>query len=266
VKEVILSRLKDIEKEHDIKILYACESGSRTWGFESKDSDWDVRFIYTHSLPWYMSVSRMNNVDMRDCIEYPLEEETNLDINGWDLSKALYLLYKSNCPLIEWLNTPLIYKKNTEFYIEIRNLTNKLYSRSQALYHYYHMTNRNINEYLKDKNIVWTKKYIYILRTLLACIWIEKYSEPIPVKFQDLICMLSSCFNNEENAQMFKLLSDKINGAELGREPKNVILNGLIYREIDKIKNVTLDKFKGNRDNDKSALKDLDMMFFKYAI
>ena len=114
MKEVILSRLKDIELEHDVKILYACESGSRIWGFDSRDSDWDVRFIYTRSLPWYLSVSRMNNVDTRDCIEYPLEKETNLDINGWDLSKALYLLYKSNCPLIEWLNTPTIYKNNIE--------------------------------------------------------------------------------------------------------------------------------------------------------
>ena len=37
------NRLALIEKENDVRILYACESGSRAWGFPSKDSDYDVR-------------------------------------------------------------------------------------------------------------------------------------------------------------------------------------------------------------------------------
>jgi predicted nucleotidyltransferase len=41
----IKQKLLEIEKEHNVKILYAVESGSRAWGFESLDSDYDVRFI-----------------------------------------------------------------------------------------------------------------------------------------------------------------------------------------------------------------------------
>jgi hypothetical protein len=42
MKEVILQKLSEIEQSEDVKILYACESGSRAWGFASPDSDFDV--------------------------------------------------------------------------------------------------------------------------------------------------------------------------------------------------------------------------------
>ena len=45
IQKKIIQKLKAIEKEHSIEILYACESGSRSWGFASPNSDYDVRFI-----------------------------------------------------------------------------------------------------------------------------------------------------------------------------------------------------------------------------
>jgi len=51
-------RLTAIEATHGVRILYACESGSRGWGFASPDSDYDVRFLYVHPLPWYLRVKR----------------------------------------------------------------------------------------------------------------------------------------------------------------------------------------------------------------
>ena len=39
--------LKDNAKKQ-IKILYACETGSRTWGLPSPDSNHDERFTYLH--------------------------------------------------------------------------------------------------------------------------------------------------------------------------------------------------------------------------
>ena len=58
VRNIITNELKALEKKENIKILFAAESGSRAWGFESKDSDYDVRFVYIRPLEWYMSISK----------------------------------------------------------------------------------------------------------------------------------------------------------------------------------------------------------------
>lgn len=89
MKEVILKKLREIETQENVTILFAVESGSRAWGFESKDSDYDVRFIYIRQLEDYLSLKPMSDV-----INYELNEV--FDINGWDLKKALRLLYESN--------------------------------------------------------------------------------------------------------------------------------------------------------------------------
>ena len=98
----IVESLRQIECEEDVTILYACESGSRAWGFESTDSDYDVRFIYLRKTPWYLTIQ-----NKRDVIERPISDE--LDIAGWDLPKALGLFRKSNPPLLEWLRSPVVY-------------------------------------------------------------------------------------------------------------------------------------------------------------
>ena len=67
MREKIELELERIEKENDVKILFAVESGSRAWGFPSKDSDYDVRFVYIHPVEWYLSIH-----DKRDVIEYQL--------------------------------------------------------------------------------------------------------------------------------------------------------------------------------------------------
>lgn len=94
MEKLIYRKLREIEKEENIKILLAVESGSRAWGFASPDSDYDVRFIYVRAKEDYLRL-----VKIRDVIELPINEL--LDINGWDLQKTLRLLYNSNPTLFE---------------------------------------------------------------------------------------------------------------------------------------------------------------------
>ncbi|MBB6501044.1 putative nucleotidyltransferase [Pedobacter cryoconitis] len=90
--ETIKQKLTELEQTHQIKILYACESGSRAWGFPSPDSDFDVRFIYTRAINDYLNIK-----EVHDVIELPVNEV--LDICGWDIKKSLNLFHRSNSPL-----------------------------------------------------------------------------------------------------------------------------------------------------------------------
>lgn len=75
--EAIHHALKQIEQQHKIKVFYACETGSRAWGFPSPDSDYDVRFLYRHEKDWYLGLNPPNDV---------IESMTGeLDITGWDI-------------------------------------------------------------------------------------------------------------------------------------------------------------------------------------
>ncbi len=102
MEELIKSKLKEIEEKENIKILHCVESGSRAWGFASPDSDYDVRFIYVRPKEFYLRLDKT-----REVIEWQLDD--TLDINGWDVSKALSLLYKSNPTLFEWNSSPIVY-------------------------------------------------------------------------------------------------------------------------------------------------------------
>jgi len=108
MNDIITAELEKIERVENVRIIHAVESGSRAWGFASPDSDYDVRFIYVRDMRHYMKLEKT-----RDVIEWQLDEV--LDINGWDLQKALRLLHSSNPTLFEWSNSPIIYKTTDEW-------------------------------------------------------------------------------------------------------------------------------------------------------
>jgi len=179
IKTTIRNKLKEIESEFDVKIFYACESGSRAWGFESVDSDYDVRFLYHHRMDWYLSIDTK-----KDVIEKPISE--SLDINGWDIRKVLSLLRKSNPPLLEWLQSPIVYKEVDSTTNILKEIFPRYYSPRNCNYHYLHMAQGNFREYLQGESVR-TKKYFYVLRPILACRWIERFEKSVPMEFQKLV-------------------------------------------------------------------------------
>ena len=228
VREEILRRLDQIEREENVSIVYACESGSRAWGFESTDSDWDVRFIYVHQEDWYLSI---DVEEQRDVIERPINDE--LDISGWDLRKALKLLRKSNPPLLEWLSSPIIYKETHSIADELRAAVAEFYSPISSYHHYRHMAEGNYREFLKG-DIVRAKKYFYVLRPLLAMRWIRNESGPVPMEFEKLV---NACVDSTTvRSAIAELLEKKKSGYELDNQPKIPVLSEFIESELEMLK------------------------------
>ncbi|MDX1563983.1 MAG: nucleotidyltransferase domain-containing protein, partial [Phycisphaeraceae bacterium] len=153
MQDEINNIIDNIEAEEDVRILYACESGSRAWGFHSSDSDYDVRFIYVRRPEWYLSIDIASK---RDVIELPVDEV--LDVNGWDLNKALQLFQKTNPPLYEWLGSPIVYRDRLGLAEALRDLAPTFYCDKAAGYHYLRMAQNNHRAYLK-RNQIATKKY-----------------------------------------------------------------------------------------------------------
>lgn len=156
----ISAAISDIERVHQVHVLYAVESGSRGWGFASADSDWDVRFVYVHPRDWYLSIH-----EGRDVIEEM--RPGDLDLAGWDLRKTLKLLQKSNPPLLEWLYSPIVYREDTEFATSVRALVSLGFSHKHCFHHYLSMAHANNRASLQGERVR-AKKYLYVLRPLMA--------------------------------------------------------------------------------------------------
>lgn len=161
VRREIENRLGSIEAQEGVHYLFAVESGSRAWGFPSPDSDYDVRFVYVRPLDWYLSIRAG-----RDVIETPLVDE--IDLNGWDIRKALGLLLKSNVIVSEWLESPIRYRADHSAVPAFRELANRLFDPSGAARHYASLGQTAAERWLAGSEPVAVKKYFYALRPALA--------------------------------------------------------------------------------------------------
>ena len=221
----IQETLSNIEATHGVRILYACESGSRGWGFESADSDWDVRFIYCHQRDWYLSIE-----EGRDVIELPIDDL--LDVNGWDLRKSLRLMKKSNPVLLEWLSSPIVYREDVAAMAAYRALAQDFYQPTACLHHYLHMAKGNFREYLQGET-VWLKKYFYVLRPVLACLWIERGLGVVPMAFDDLAAGV--VVDGELKSSIARLTELKRSAAELDSGARIPDIHAFLEAEIERL-------------------------------
>lgn len=201
MRQEIISKLNEIEKKEHVKIIYAVESGSRAWGFESIDSDYDVRFIYVRDKNEYLCLEEKSDV-----IQLPIDDV--FDISGWDIKKALKLLYKSNPSLLEWFASPIVYKETKEASY-IREVIPLYFSQKKLYCHYQRMAKTSL-KYMNNEKVS-VKKYLYILRCILSSQYIVHNKKQPPIEIERLIeCELPS----ELREDMNKLLMIKKNSNE----------------------------------------------------
>lgn len=226
INEVIRSRvlqaLDQIEAEHNVKVLFACESGSRGWGFASPDSDYDVRFVYVQRLPWYLTVEAQ-----RDVVELPINDE--LDVSGWELRKALQLLRKSNPTLLEWLDSPVMYREENLFLRSMRELGTRFFSAQRGRYHYLAMAMKNFRGYLQGESVR-LKKYLYVLRPLMAVRWIDAGMGMPPMRFAELVAgtVTDPALIDEIN----RLLAIKMRSGEAEYSPRWPAIHSFIEHDL----------------------------------
>lgn len=178
-EELIQRNLDEIERREGVRILLAVESGSRAWGFESPDSDYDVRFIYVRPVRDYLTL----RPSRKDTIEWVVDE--TLDICGWDLSKALQLAHKGNLFFFEWGISPVVYR-HADDWDKIWEVARGYFSCKAAMHSYLGIARTTDRDFLQGERVRY-KKYLYAVRPLLACKFMAEQGLQPPVRFAELV-------------------------------------------------------------------------------
>jgi uncharacterized protein len=226
----IRAKLDDLAKLHNIIIIHAVESGSRAWGFPSKDSDYDVRFIYAHDLGHYLCVDHK-----RDVIEAPILHDDFLgvefDLKGWDIKKAIYLALRGNVVVNEWLTSPIRYIYNNHYYNDLVGFINEVSELTSYLYFYRNHMHKPWNSYSREKSEpIKIKHYCYVMRCALSLKWLEKQKTSPPMDVPSLLkgIDLDKNLRNEINL----LISSKAESVESSNMPRSAILDDFIDNAI----------------------------------
>lgn len=194
MKAQIHERLRVIEADCGITILYAVESGSRAYGLHSPDSDYDVRFIFVQPLEAYLG---LDDSAKERVIEIMVPGE--LDIVGWDIFKAMRQMRKYNPQLLEWLHSPIVYLDRMDMHIlaGLRDIGKNHSDAPAVFYHYSRMARGNFHQYIEnpvaraidagEEPKVLLKKYLYVLRPLLALRYIDREGYFPSLRFRDVL-------------------------------------------------------------------------------
>jgi uncharacterized protein len=245
VVSAIDARLRSIGEQH-ARVLLAIESGSRAWGFPSPDSDYDCRFIYVRRRDDYLTL-----FPPRDVIEFPRDKV--LDVNGWDLAKALRLLLKGNAVVVEWLTSPQVYAGDAGFRDECRALARQVLRPAAVARHYLHLGERQRRTFFADTRAIELKKMFYALRPAVALRWLRlRPGEAVaPMHFPTLV--RESELSADVMVIIDDLLARKAETRELGRGPLPPSVGALIDAEFERAREVWPDRTDPAAAADKQA-------------
>jgi len=218
------ARLDGVSAAHGVAIPWAIESGSRAWGFPSPDSDYDCRFVCIRTLNSYLAL-----FPPRDVIETPLTAV--IDVNGWDLAKAIRLLLKGNAVIVEWLTSPLVYRGDPAFRDDFLALALEAVDRGRIARHYLHLA-YSMRKRVFDGEEAKLKKLFYVLRPAIALRWLRQRPSAniAPMNFPTLCAQAD--LPPTVDAEIAALIERKATTRELGSGVVPPSLRALIENEI----------------------------------
>ncbi|MBS3076956.1 nucleotidyltransferase domain-containing protein [Candidatus Pacearchaeota archaeon] len=224
MKEEILNVIKETEDKHNVKVIWAIESGSRAWGFASEDSDYDIRCMHVGKLDCYLGLNappQQINI-MKD----------NFDLESWDIKKFAELSIKSNPQIAEWLRSPIIYKESL-----VRKKFKEYFDEGCSLeflrQHYIRMAKQNYHKYMGIGLGSSCKKYLYVLRGIACAEYITMENKLPPLPYKEVIQYLP-----EYARRFFEKCVFKKNTTEKAE----IMADEKITKFIDKILSQPFDK------------------------
>ncbi|RKQ30772.1 nucleotidyltransferase domain-containing protein [Oceanobacillus halophilus] len=236
MREIIKRNLHSIEETHQVKILYACEAGSRAWGLENKSSDYDVRFIYIHPTNDYLSIDPMGIGKKTDVMEVPISDK--LDMFGWECTKALRLFRKSNPSFLEWLHSELVYSEAFTTIKKIKDIENDVFSAKSSIHHYVNMAKNNFKKY-QQADFLDIKQLLNVIRPILLAKWIEENKRFPSVNLPFILENLT--LKKDIIDFIYSLIQVKKSGRSTLSNPEIEVLQSFSVKEITRLKN-TLNK------------------------
>ena len=217
-------RLDTLAGEDGVRLLLAIESGSRAWGFPSPDSDYDVRFIYVRPRRDYLAL-----IPARDVIERPIVDE--IDLNGWDIRKALGLMLRNNSVLSEWIESPIRYRDHDPVIGRMAELIDRHFDPHGFALHYAKLGRTSVARWLTDDSGVAVKRYFYALRPALAIrvLRLDPSRRP-PMQLQQL--MAEADLSSSTCEEIERLVALKASTREAGPIARVPEIDALIADEL----------------------------------
>lgn len=230
----IVRRLGALEQHYGMRLLYACESGSRIWGFPSRNSDYDIRGIYMYPQDMYLRLD--------DPPETIALIEDDLDIHFWDIYKFMTLAQRSNPSTLEWMTSPQVYIQPPAL---LRNHWNFVHEQhwwatNRLMHHYLGLARGEWKKYILERDAVKTKAYFYIVRPLLLLEWLTRHDTLPPT--QDLLLLMTMLtYDAEDHARLTpevrgaiaRLALEKRKGREFDAHQRVPLLDEFIACELE---------------------------------
>ncbi len=215
MKEKIQKILTQLENDKNIKIIFAIENGSRSWGMASMDSDYDVRFVYVRPIENYISLNQQ-----KDVINIAYDKDMNIcephgsliDISGFDIFKYLKLLSSSNPTTIEWLNSPIVYCGDNN--LPLREYMKENFNQERLFKHYFSLFRNNYREFIQQAKAITYKKYLYSMRGLLNAKYVYEFDKIPPLDLRQTVKELENIIPPEVYKKIQEVIEIKSQGLE----------------------------------------------------
>lgn len=234
VNKVIESQLKYVERKNNIEILFAIENGSRAWNMASKNSDYDVRFVFKRNAEDYLLLNKP-----KDVIEEYLDEEycsckaedALIDMVGFDIKKYLELISKSNPTSIEWLISDIIYYGSNNLPIKQHIIEN--FNPKTLIYHYISLCKKHYDRCINENKKVTHKIYLYMMRGLLNALYVYKTNNIPPLDFTQTVEHLKNDIPDDIYKKVKEIIQIKSSGLEKDTINRIELLDKFIEKYIE---------------------------------